>query len=130
MAAVERCNADSETIVRRDDISCFVANWFDKATNLRRIVRQWSVGLNSLAFVDDGPSDRSIVRRMLPEVAVSEVSGEPSDFIEALGRHRYFQVVTLAAEDVGDVVLDTGAAVVWFALRVSGRRYFSRWWSD
>ena len=50
----------SEMILRLDDISCFMANWDDKATNLGRIAQQLNIGLNSLVFVDDNPAERAI----------------------------------------------------------------------
>jgi len=88
-----------DMVLRLEDISCFVANWTDKATNLRSIAKQLNIGLDSLVFVDDNPAERSIIRQMLPEVAVPEVSTDPIDFIDALERHQYFQVASLGAED-------------------------------
>ena len=88
-----------DMILRPDDISCFAVNWTDKATNLRSIAKQLNIGLDSLVFVDDNPAERSIVRRLVPEVAVPEVSGDPVEFIQILEQHRYFQVATLGAED-------------------------------
>jgi FkbH-like protein len=88
-----------EMVLRLDDIACFVANWHDKPANLRAIATQLNIGLDSLVFVDDNPAERSIVRRMVPEVAVPEVSEDPIEFVEVLERHRYFQVATLGAED-------------------------------
>lgn len=105
------CSKNTETIAREvfekhpdmllklDDISCFVANWNDKAANLRHIAKKLNIGLDSLVFVDDNPAERSIIRQLVPEVAVPEVSEDPIDFIETLERHRYFQVATLGAED-------------------------------
>jgi FkbH-like protein len=88
-----------DMILRLDDISCFVANWTDKATNLRSIAKQLNIGLDSLVFVDDNPAERSIIRQMVPEVAVPEISADPIEAIEVLERSRYFQVVTLGSED-------------------------------
>jgi FkbH-like protein len=88
-----------DMILRLDDISCFVANWTDKATNLRSIAQQLNIGLDSLVFVDDNPAERSIIRQMVPEVAVPEISVDPVEFVEVLERHRYFQVATLGSED-------------------------------
>jgi len=81
------------------DISSFVANWENKASNLRAIAKNLNIGLSSLVFVDDNPAERAIVRQMLPEVAVPEVGIDPADFIETLERHRYFQLVLLGKED-------------------------------
>jgi FkbH-like protein len=88
-----------DMILRLDDISCFVANWTDKATNLRSIAQQLNIGLDSLVFVDDNPAERSIIRQLVPEVAVPEISVDPIEFVEVLERHRYFQVATLGSED-------------------------------
>ena len=88
-----------DMILRPDDISCFAVNWTDKATNLRAIAKQLNIGLDSLVFVDDNPAERSIIRQLVPEVAVPEVSEDPIEFVETLERHHYFQVATLGAED-------------------------------
>jgi HAD superfamily phosphatase (TIGR01681 family) len=48
----------TEMALRMDDISCFVANWDDKATNLRKIAERLNIGLNSLVFADDNPAER------------------------------------------------------------------------
>ncbi len=88
-----------EMVLRLDDISCFVANWEDKAANLRRIARELNIGLDSLVFADDNPAERSLVRRLLPEVAVPEMPADPADYVRAVDRHRYFEVAALSNED-------------------------------
>jgi len=88
-----------DMLLRMEDISCFVANWTDKATNLRSIAKQLNIGLDTLVFVDDNPAERSIVRQLVPEVAVPEISKDPIEFIETLEKHQYFQVATLGTED-------------------------------
>ena len=84
------------------DISCFVANWEDKASNLKAIAATTPTSaLNSLVFIDGNPAER---RRscgsLRPEVTVPEVSTDPLDFIWAIEHGRYFQVVSLANEDL------------------------------
>jgi len=90
----------TEMILRLPDIACFVANWQDKATNVRTIATRLNIGLNSMVFVDDNPMERSIVRRLVPEVAVPEMPEDPTGFVRALERHRYFQTVALNQEDL------------------------------
>ncbi len=89
-----------EMVLRLSDIACFLANWDDKATNLARIAAELNIGLNSLVFVDDNPAERSIVRRLQPEVAVPELPADPAGYIMALERHRYFQALTVSSEDL------------------------------
>jgi len=88
-----------DMILRYEDISCFVANWNDKASNLRLIARALNIGLDALVFVDDNPAERLLVRQFVPEVAVPELPADPADYVRALDRHRYFQTVGLTAED-------------------------------
>jgi FkbH-like protein len=88
-----------EMVLRLDDISCFVANWDDKAGNIRRIAKELNIGLDSLVFVDDNPAERAIVRRFVPEVAVPEIPTDPADYVRAVEQHRYFEPVALSSED-------------------------------
>lgn len=90
----------TEMVLRLGDISCFMANWDDKATNLRRIANQLNIGADSLVFVDDNPAERAIVRQLCPEVAVPELPEDPAQYIRALDRQRYFQVVAISGEDL------------------------------
>ena len=89
-----------EMVLRLDDISCFVANWNDKAANLRGIARALNIGLSSLVFADDNPAERALVRQFVPEVAVPELPHDPADYIQAIERHRYFQITSLGREDL------------------------------
>ena len=97
--AREAFEKHTEMILRPADISCFVANWQDKATNLRAIAKRLNIGLNALVFVDDNPAERSIVRRLVPEVAVPELPPDVTGYPRAVQAHRYFQPVSLGAED-------------------------------
>jgi FkbH-like protein len=89
----------SEMILRPTDIACFVANWEDKASNLRRIAKQLSIGLDSLVFVDDNPVERNLVRRELPMVAVPELPEDPSGYVSLLSAAGYFETLSITEED-------------------------------
>jgi FkbH-like protein len=89
-----------EMVLRAEDVSCFVVNWDDKATNLGRIAEKLNISLNSLVFFDNDPAERSLVRRLRPEVAVPEVPADPSNFIQALDQQRYFEALSLSGEDL------------------------------
>jgi FkbH-like protein len=87
--------------LRLGDIAAFVANWEDKATNLRAIADRLSLGLDSLVFLDDNPLERAWVRSQLPEVAVVELGPSPHTYVRDLDRGRHFFGLTLSAEDRG-----------------------------
>ena len=90
----------TEMVLRLDDISCFMANWTDKAANLREIARRLNIGLNSLVFVDDNPAERALVRQLAPEVAVPELPDDPAGYIQAIEPYRYFQTLSIGQEDL------------------------------
>lgn len=98
--AREPFESHPDMVLRMNDISCFIANWTDKATNIREIARQLNIGINSLVFVDDNPAERSIVRRNVPEVSVIELPTDPSEYVQAVDQERHFQVVSLGQEDL------------------------------
>jgi HAD superfamily phosphatase (TIGR01681 family) len=88
-----------EMILRRSDIACFVANWADKATNLRRIAAELNIGLDSLVFLDDNPFERNQVRQELPMVRVLELPEEPALYPLRVAEAGCFEAVTITADD-------------------------------
>jgi FkbH-like protein len=86
-------------VLRRGDISAFIANWNDKAANIREIAETLNIGIDSMVFLDDNPFERALVRRELPAVAVPEVGEEPSRFAQILADAGYFEAVSITDED-------------------------------
>lgn len=89
-----------EMVIKRSDVSAFVANWDDKATNLRRIADRLNLGLDSFVFVDDNPFERNIVRRELPAVAVPELPEDPALYASCLADAGYFEALSVTADDL------------------------------
>ena len=89
-----------EMVLKMEDFVCFRANWTNKADNLIEIAKQLSLGLDSLVLFDDSAAERALIRRELPMVAVPEVPVDPAHYIECLARARYFDAISLSAEDV------------------------------
>jgi FkbH-like protein len=86
--------------LRLEDISCFMANWDDKASNLGTIAKTLNIGLNSIVFVDDNPVERSIARQLQPEVSVPEMPDDPAYFVQTLDRLKYFEAPSISSEDL------------------------------
>jgi FkbH-like protein len=86
-------------VLRLDDFAVFLANWDDKATNLRRIAETIGVGVDSLVMLDDNPVERGWIRSELPQVAVPELGASPFTFVRDLDRARLFPALTLSPED-------------------------------
>ena len=88
-----------EMLLKRGDIAAFVANWDDKAVNLKRIATQLNIGLDSLVFVDDNPTERAWIRYALPMVAVPELPTDPAQYVRCLALAGYFEAVAFTADD-------------------------------
>lgn len=97
--ALEPFERHPEMVLKRSDIACFVANWTDKASNLRDIATRLNIGLDSLVFVDDNPAERAIVRRELPMVAVPELPEDPTLYPACLAAAGYFEALRVTQED-------------------------------
>lgn len=88
-----------EMLLRENHIAVFQANWNDKATNIRAIAEELSLGLASMVFLDDNPAERELVRRMLPQVAVPELPADPALYPRTLLASGYFEAIAFSAED-------------------------------
>jgi len=97
--ALEPFEKHPEMILRRDNLSSFVANWTDKAANIRSIAEELNIGLDSLVFLDDNPFERNLVRQELPMVAVPEVPDDSAYYAQVLEDAGYFEGLTITEED-------------------------------
>lgn len=88
-----------EMLLKPAQIASFVANWTDKASNIKRIAEELNIGLDALVFVDDNPFERSLVRQALPMVAVPEVPEDPALVPICLADAGYFESVAITADD-------------------------------
>lgn len=86
-------------LIQLSDIAVFVANWEDKAGNLKRIAEELNIGLDSMVFFDDNPAEREIVKMYAPEVWVVDVPEDPADYVRALNEESPFEWMQLTKED-------------------------------
>ena len=97
--AVAAFDTHPEMILRQSDIACFVANWQDKAENLRYIAQTLNIGLDALVFADDNPAERRLIRSELPMIAVPELPDDPALYVQCMVDAGYFEAVEITAED-------------------------------
>ena len=97
--ALEPFEKHPDMVLRREDISIFVANWENKASNIQRIAKELNIGLDSLVFYDDNPVERQIVRQFLPMVAVPEVPENPAYYLRCLSDAGYFEATSFSQDD-------------------------------
>ena len=88
-------------VLRKEDFSSWRINWNDKASNIKEIADELNIGLDSMVFLDDNPSERELIRQILPMVSVPDFPVQPYDlplFCEDL-IERYFRVFSVTEED-------------------------------
>ncbi len=98
--AKEPFEKNENMILKLDDISCFVANWENKADNLRKIAHELNIGIDSLVFFDDNPAERKIVRQFLPEVYVIDVPEDPALYVLQMEKEQPFEWLQITKEDL------------------------------
>lgn len=88
-------------IINTDHLAAYRINWKNKADNIRELADELNIGMDSMVFIDDNPSERELVKRMLPEVEVPEFPEHPyllPEFIRQITEN-YFKVYILTEED-------------------------------
>lgn len=98
--AKEPFERNENMILQLDDISCFVANWENKADNLRKIANELNIGIDSLVFFDDNPAERKIINQFLPEVHVVDVPEDPALYVLQMEKEQPFEWLQITKEDL------------------------------
>jgi len=105
------CSKNTESIAREpfekhpdmvlhlDDIAVFVANWENKADNIRHIQSILNIGFDSMVFLDDNPFERNLVRENIPDLTVPELPVDPADYLEYLYTLNLFETSSYSNED-------------------------------
>lgn len=88
-----------DMVLRLDDIAVFVANWDNKADNIRHIQEILNIGFDSMVFLDDNPVERQIVMENLPEVTVPGLPDDPAEWLEFLYGLNLWETASHTATD-------------------------------
>ncbi len=88
-----------DMVLRLEDISVFVANWENKASNIRNIQEILNIGFDSVVFLDDNPFERNLVRLELPDVIVPELPEDPAEYLDYLLSLNLFETASFSEND-------------------------------
>jgi FkbH-like protein len=88
-----------DMILRLEDIAVFVANWNNKADNIKQIQTTLNIGFDSMVFLDDSPFERNLVREHLPEVTIPELPEDPALYVPHLCALNLFETASFSDED-------------------------------
>lgn len=88
-------------VLRKEHFAAYRINWTDKATNIKALAEELNIGLDSFVFVDDNPTERELIKQMLPMVSVPDFPEQPYElpvFFKQLVED-YFKVYSVTDED-------------------------------
>lgn len=89
-------------VLRNEAFAIKKINWEPKHVNIQVIAEELNLGLDSVVFFDDNPTERELVRQMLPQVTVPEFPERPEELAEVMAEiyRTYFEKAYVTAEDL------------------------------
>lgn len=98
----ELWNKHPEIILTEECFSAYKINWLNKADNIRQLAEELNIGLDSMVFIDDNPTERAIVKQNITEIEVPDFPDQPYQlplFFKEIAE-KYFSVYSLTNEDI------------------------------
>ena len=86
-------------ILREENFACMKINWNDKLSNMQEIANELNIGLESIVFFDDDPTNRELMRSIIPEVLTPELPKDPSQLPIVISDLNDFNVLKITDED-------------------------------
>lgn len=98
---LEAWNKNPFMLLKKENFAAYRINWTDKATNIKELAAELNIGLDSFVFVDDNPTERELIKQMLPMVEVPNFPLQPYDFMPFFKNlvEKYFKVYSVTDED-------------------------------
>lgn len=97
--AKEPFEKNPEMVLKLEDFAVFIANWENKAENIRTIQQILNIGFDSMVFLDDNPFERQMVRQHIPDILVPELPDDPGLYLEHLYRLNLFETASYDTAD-------------------------------
>ncbi len=98
--ALEIIETHPHMVLKPSMIAAFRINWDNKVLNILSIARELNIGLDSIMFIDDNPSERGLVKETLPDVEVLELPEDPCGYVDTLRRSSRFWPIQLTKDDL------------------------------
>lgn len=88
-----------DMILHLDDISMFVANWEDKASNIKFIQETLNIGMDSIVFFDDNQFERALVSTLIPTITVPNLPEDPALYLSYIKKMNLFETASYSNAD-------------------------------
>ena len=76
-----------------------MANWDNKADNIRYIQSVLNIGFDSMVFLDDNPFEREMVRTHIPDIEIPELPEDPAEYLAYLQSLNLFETASYTEKD-------------------------------
>ena len=86
-------------VIKREHLAAWRINWQPKSQSLAELAKELSVGIDSLVFLDDSPTECAEVRAMQPQVTVVQLPPDAADYVATLRAIPVLDRVLITAED-------------------------------
>lgn len=87
------------TVLRKEHFVTWRVNWDDKVKNIRFIVDELNIGIDSVVFADDNAYEIGLVKHQIPEITTIELPAEPSQLRNELLKQGFFDSLSFSKED-------------------------------
>ncbi len=88
-----------ECLIKKKHLAAWRINWQDKASNIKELAQELNIGLDSMVFIDDSPTECALVSESLPDVCVQMVPKELWNLPSLLLKEGLFDTLAISAED-------------------------------
>ena len=98
---IEAWNNNPFLQIKKEQLAAWRINWNNKVDNLIELAQELNIGLDSIVFIDDNPTERELVKQVLPMVETPEFPKQPymlPEFFKKICTD-YFQIYKLTGED-------------------------------
>ena len=90
---------DKRNILKINDFVTHRINWEKKYKNILSIQKELNIGLDSIVFLDDNPSERFEVMNFIPDVNVPDLGSSHEDYLNIINSYNYFNFKSTSLED-------------------------------
>lgn len=88
-----------DMVLHMDDFSIFVANWENKAENIKYIQSILNIGFDTMVFIDDNPFEREMVKGAIRDITVPDMPEDPAHYLDYLRSLNLFETASHSEED-------------------------------
>ena len=86
-------------VLKEDNFAAMRINWKDKVSNMKELVKEINIGMESIVFIDDDPVNRELIKSSLPEILVLDIPNDPSTYAPTIENMIDFSVMKITDED-------------------------------